>query len=158
MKVVIVNSGHPAYTYGLAKGLKKIGVDIQVLVSKGQLYKECFDGSFPIYEFDRNDSYLVKVRKLVMFIKNFNPEVIHFQATFSLIKDSIFSFFLKYLRAKIVYTVHNILPHEKKIYDKFFFNIIYKNLPRIIVHANENKIRLIKEFNLPPNKISVIRM
>jgi glycosyltransferase involved in cell wall biosynthesis len=62
----------------------------------------------------------------------------------------------KFRGAKIVYTVHNVLPHDpKKDYTPIFLNI-YHCVDRLICHTQETADRLVKEFNIRREKIDII--
>ena len=61
------------------------------------------------------------------------------------------------LRGKpVIFTVHNILQHEKShIYDRIS-KIFFKMGDHFIVHSEANMVQLIKDFNISPDKTSVI--
>ena len=93
---------------------------------------------------------------LFHFLKE-NSKIVHFQWVWPNESSLRFLKFLKYLGFKIVYTAHNILPHENKTletiknYEKW-----YKTVDKIIVHSQNNKKEIISIFNLDENKIAVI--
>lgn len=66
-------------------------------------------------------------------------------------------FLLKYFsQAKVFLTVHNVLPHEHRVFDKSMCKMIYGISDRLIVHSEGMKRDLIDIFNIPSDKISVI--
>lgn len=103
-------------------------------------------------------SYFVSQIILLSLIYNFKPKVVHFQ-WFKIY--SLDLFLLKFIRffsseTKIIYTAHNILPHDSK--DKFFnvFKNIYNTIDGIIVHDINTKLSLTKKFNINDSKVNVI--
>jgi len=103
-------------------------------------------------------SYLVSQLKLLFILKNNNPDIIHFQWFKIPILDYLFLKIIKKIssKSKIVFTAHNILPHDtgnkyKNIYEK-----IYKLVDGIIVHTKKTKDELYKNFYVNRDKINVI--
>lgn len=86
------------------------------------------------------------------------PDIIHIQwfklPTFdhTLIKT------LKRLlpKCKVVYTAHNILPHDTNDKFRHVFNKIYKTVDHIITHSDISKTELLNDFEINQHKISVI--
>lgn len=74
-------------------------------------------------------------------IKTDMPDVIHFQGSLPF-ADWLFSrFIFKYGQKrgiKILYTAHNVLPHEQKPIHNKIYSYIYKQADAIIVHSKEN--------------------
>lgn len=61
-----------------------------------------------------------------------------------------------FAKKKVVLTCHNIQPHESTIFDKVFTKAIFSKVDHFVVHAKENKTRLIKEFGIKEDNISII--
>lgn len=134
-----------------------------------ELYNEGFKVIFPIKLKKR--AFLFQISRNVL---NLNTKIIHMHwvegyAGFSsknrikaLIKSLTFIidvYILKYLlRAKIVWTIHNLYSHEcaypkiEKVIKKFFS----KKVNAIICQCNYAKKKFIKEFGAPENKIHLI--
>lgn len=103
-------------------------------------------------------SYVNSQRKLLSEIKKARPAVCHFQ-WFKI--PFVELRLLKKIRrvspqTKIVFTAHNVLPHDsgakyEKIYEK-----VYHSVDKIIVHAVVTKDEIVAQFNVLPEKISVI--
>jgi len=62
----------------------------------------------------------------------------------------------RFSRASVVITVHNVLPHENRFFDKALCNIVYHLSDRLVVHSKKMKNDLIYMFNVSPEKVSVI--
>lgn len=67
-----------------------------------------------------------------------------------LILNQIFS------KKPVVITCHNIEPHESTIFDNIFTKAVFSKVDRFIVHASQNKERLIKDYNIKKENIYVI--
>jgi glycosyltransferase involved in cell wall biosynthesis len=88
------------------------------------------------------------------------PDVIHVQFI-PLVQHRLHFelWFLKLARArgvKIVYTVHNILPHERSDGDEAIFRRVYALVDRFICHDASAKAQLVDKFQVSPENISVI--
>lgn len=87
------------------------------------------------------------------------PDIIHVQWLPMLPVNSFeiwFIKFFKFLGIKLVYTVHDILPHDS---GRKYFGIYYKayNLMDLVIcHTMETRDTLELDFNLPSDKINVI--
>lgn len=102
-------------------------------------------------------SYLFSYMLLLFFLLYKRPHVIHVQWLRIPTFDYYFFLFIKrILHCGIVFTAHNVLPHDtgnrfKKAYAKF-----YKMADRIIVHTNDTRNELLSKFQVPCDKIDVI--
>lgn len=64
---------------------------------------------------------------------------------------------LKYFsKVSVFLTVHNVLPHEKRFFDKGLCSIIYRLSDRLVVHSEQMQKDLIDIFGIYSEKISVI--
>jgi glycosyltransferase involved in cell wall biosynthesis len=87
------------------------------------------------------------------------PDVLHIQ-WIPLVQKLPFDFwFMKFVRKcgiKIVYTVHNVLPHDTG--DKFrrVYQRVYSEADALICHNKEAKSQLEREFSIPPGRIWTI--
>lgn len=101
-------------------------------------------------------SYISTQRKLFALIKKERPQVVHFQwlkipaYDYKLLKRT------KKLGIKVVFTAHNILPHESG--DKYagIYEKIYALVDIVIVHSEKTKNELIQKYDLPQQKIRVV--
>ena len=62
----------------------------------------------------------------------------------------------KAMGAKVVHTVHNVLPMETGLKYRGVFREIYHLADRVICHTEQSKTRLTEEFEVPRGKVSVI--
>lgn len=101
-------------------------------------------------------SYLRSLVKLVYLLKKEEPEVLHIQWWKQWNIDYFFlSIYKRYVK-QIVFTAHNLVPHDsgKRMKNKCIK--YYNRVNKIIVHDNNSKDELIKEFGIVGNKIRVI--
>ena len=118
-----------------------------------------------IYTYNRyNNKYLksffyaVNTLKLLWYIFTIRPDIIHIQwlklPYFDIIWLNFIKLFIK--KSKIVYTAHNILPHDsgKRYYN--IFKYIYFLVNGIIVHSQYTYNELINDFNIDTIKVRVI--
>ena len=102
-------------------------------------------------------SYLFSLWKIFKLVKNARPEIIHIQWLKIHVFDSWFYLFLqKRFGAKIVFTAHNILPHDTgekyaKVYGKF-----YNKVDAIIVHDKCTHNQLCTKFGVPVDHVHVL--
>jgi glycosyltransferase involved in cell wall biosynthesis len=105
----------------------------------------------------RTISYLNSLRYSVKYIVKQMPDIVHIQWLKVPRIDTLFLNKIKKENIPIVYTVHNILPHDSG--NKYFkiFKHIYQNIAdRLIVHTTETKRNLIDDFDIEEKKIVVI--
>jgi glycosyltransferase involved in cell wall biosynthesis len=63
---------------------------------------------------------------------------------------------MKLSGVRLVYTAHNVLPHETSKTDRFMYALIYKSAHHIIVHSDYIKEKLVSKFNIRPEKVHVV--
>jgi glycosyltransferase involved in cell wall biosynthesis len=78
------------------------------------------------------------------------------QHGFVLIPLMIFLKFWFRSRAKICLTVHNVLPHEKRLFDRLFSRYAFRFSDRLLVHAERLRDQAVHEFRESSRKIAVI--
>jgi glycosyltransferase involved in cell wall biosynthesis len=87
------------------------------------------------------------------------PDIIHVQWT-PLVKKVPFELWLlkfaKRLGIKLVYTVHNLLPHDSGTRFLSLFKRTYSEMDALICHTEEAKNHLVHEFLVDPQRIWVI--
>lgn len=83
------------------------------------------------------------------------PDIYHFQWP-PLPMVDLFTFKILQQKAPVVFTAHNVLPHEESLHDKFIRGLLYRNVDRIIVHTKSSKEKLVNQFQIPSNRINTI--
>jgi glycosyltransferase involved in cell wall biosynthesis len=64
--------------------------------------------------------------------------------------------FFKFRRKPIVFTIHNVLPHERSPVYLAISKLLFSFSDHFIVHSKLNKQQLIKHYGTDPSKISLI--
>ncbi len=104
-------------------------------------------------------SYLTSQFSLIILFFKHRPKVVHFQWLKQPVLDYLVIKVFKLIKrdVKIVFTAHNILPHNSGRKYLKIFKKIYNFIDKIIVHDKNSKNRLQKMFLLEIDKIEVIK-
>ena len=95
--------------------------------------------------------------KISLFCLLRNPHIIHFQCFLERKHDFYFMKFLKFLRFNIIYTAHELLPHDSNSFrDQNIYKKIYQIPDKIIVHSENDKREIVCKFQVDLDKVSVI--
>ncbi|HEY6376675.1 MAG TPA: glycosyltransferase family 4 protein [Edaphobacter sp.] len=168
----------PYYTAYLSKALLKEHVDVTVGSISYYLDPGCFSsrgiqvdpgllnvvGKFQLPRILRRILKLIEasinLAALTIRFLASTPDVIHVQYL-PMIKwrvplDLWFLEFCQKRGAKIVLTVHDLLPHDTGEIYKQTFHSLYRKVDKIICHSDHIRTRLGAEFSVPEEKIAVI--
>ena len=97
---------------------------------------------------------LFTVFEIIKQIKTFNPDVIHFQ-----VSSPVLCLFFPFLRGyPLVGTFHDVKLHlgEERLSNRILYNRGRRYMNQIIVHGEKLKEQMIKEYNLPDEKVHAI--
>jgi D-inositol-3-phosphate glycosyltransferase len=166
MKVLMIDSlvGND-YSICLCNSLKNAGIDVYLTATEDR--KISVSTNFTLLHWAptkgqhkskgrKSVEYLQYHIRLLNFIFKNNINVIHYQFFRRYLFDSLFFLFLKLLNRKLVFTAHNIMPHENRKFHYLLNSIIYKYSNKIIVHSNFVKNILKEKFQFDYSKIAVI--
>lgn len=67
--------------------------------------------------------------------------------------------FLRYLfrsQAKVFLTVHNVQPHESRLFDRWLSRAAFQLSDRLLVHAEKLRDEVVEHFDQPHGKVTVI--
>jgi glycosyltransferase involved in cell wall biosynthesis len=168
----------PYYTAYLSRALLSEGVAVQVGSISYYLDRDCFQarglkpdpglldvvGKFHIPKRPRRilklaEALLNMAALSIRFLPS-PPDIIHVQYLpmfqWKIPFDLWFVSFYQRRGSKIVLTVHDILPHDTAETHKKLFHDLYHRADALICHSDSIKTRLISEFGIQPEKISVI--
>jgi glycosyltransferase involved in cell wall biosynthesis len=165
MRVIIVDSliGND-YTINLCRGLQEVVTDLTLILPQNRKYEPLKNTKVKLWAPSKDSSvnkirksidYIVYLFRLFVFIRLGRKCIVHFQF-FRRKSDIYFVRLLRIWGIKVVYTAHNVLPHEKTRFDKFRAKVLYKSAGAIIVHSNFIREKLIKEFPTSAAKIHVV--
>lgn len=114
-----------------------------------------------IYRQDMNSivkllSYLCSLINLLFILKKERPDVLHIQWWKQWNLDySFLSIYKRYVK-QIVFTAHNLVPHDSGEQMKVKCMKYYDKVDKIIVHDNNSRKELVRDFKVLENKIAVI--
>lgn len=101
-------------------------------------------------------SYAWSILRLWIDVIVERPDIIHVQWIRFWIVDYLFARLAGKMGARLIFTAHNVLPHEQKSSDEKHFRKYYQLVDRIIVHSGKTRQELVGLFGLPEEKIRVI--
>lgn len=150
------------YDYSLLKGMK----NYHIIYCCNKLYDApSLDNVafLPIFSYRQEMnpimkiiSYLGSLLKLVLILKSERPDVLHIQWWKQWNLDYFFlSIYKKYV-GQIVFTAHNLVPHNTGKSMKAKCIKYYQKVDKIIVHDRNSKNELIRDFCVDEKKIGVI--
>lgn len=152
------------YDYNLLKNLPH---ETEIIFCGSFLYNQPIPKNvkfIPVFRYNKLQnnifkllSYWFSIIRLFMLVCKMKPDVVHIQWIRCFILDYLFLNLLKYKGIRIVYTAHNVLPHNSGNKYRNQFNKYYHKLDAIIVHSLISKQEIIDLFNVDETKIHVIR-
>lgn len=166
MKILMVDSlvGND-YTIWLCRGLARTGHDIQLvtIADRSDLHDEPFtvlakspSKSKSISKFIKLWQYVYYLGWLMIYILRSQPNIVHFQFFRRPRIESLYFPLIKLITSHLVYTAHNILPHDHNVFDYYLRYPVYKSASTIIVHTEKIKTDLQQTYQLDVDKIQVI--
>ena len=128
--------------------------------NKNIRYKKLFKYNNKRSNLSKAISYILSYFHLFFYIAIYRPQIIHLQWLRIPTFDYYYFKMVKSLfKSKLVYTAHNLLPHDDSsernldiIYGRF-----YLLADRIIVHTHDTKKEMTRIFHVPAESIEVIR-
>lgn len=101
-------------------------------------------------------SYVLSLIKIFFLVRSVKPDIVHIQWWRVWFVDYLMLSILKKYCNSIVFTAHNITPHDSG--DVFHLKLkkYYQRVDKIIVHAARSKKELVISFGINPGKIYVI--
>lgn len=169
----------PYYTAYLSRALLSVGVNVQVGSITYYLDRECFRGravkldpgcSDVVGRFARLPKVLRRALKLAEGLLNLvaltirfavhPPDIVHVQFLPMLrSRVPVDLWFVRFCRgrgARIVLTVHDLLPHDTAERFKDLYAKLYARMDALICHSDHIKARLESEFGIASDKIYAI--
>jgi glycosyltransferase involved in cell wall biosynthesis len=148
------------YTFNLCQELARTGLEVVQLSTKENELADHERDFKMIGVFDQQQKYFTKWFLILKYIIISKADVFHMQNLITARKDFLFFMLLKILPVKVVYTAHNVLPHDLHERDafgmKFVFQCIYRCVDGIITHSERDKAEIASIFTIDPGKIRTI--
>ncbi|WP_297678215.1 glycosyltransferase family 4 protein [uncultured Bacteroides sp.] len=101
-------------------------------------------------------SYILSILRVIAIVREIRPDVIHIQWWRLWIVDYVALYFYKRYCNCVVFTAHNVMPHDSGLRYKKKCSDYYNRVDKLIVHVNRTKEQLVKDFCIPAEKIFVI--
>lgn len=165
MKVLMIEiggwGGIAHYTYNLCQALADKEAEV-VLFTNAEYELDEFPRNFSLKKIINNSwPYFKKVRALVKAVNSEKADIVHFQSIFTARRDWVWFLLLRLFgAAAVVFTAHNVLPHEEEEAKTkgvaFSLGQIYRSSNAIVVHTKESKVNLINKFGIKKDKVNVI--
>ncbi len=147
--------------------LRDIDMDIHYFCSKQYdfevnpriSYRKVFSYNKMEHNWQKAISYVWSWMLILVFILRLQPKVVHIQWFRIPRFDYFIVCILRYIfKIKVVYTAHNILPHQGNEHASAkTFRKAYHAFDRVIVHSQTTKDELVTLFNIDARKVKVIR-
>ena len=166
MKILMIDSlvGND-YSVCLCTGLSNTGLDVRLLTPENKQVSGRVN--FKVLRWApskvRGESKTAKLIKFLEYhlqilisIKNKEIDIIHYQFFRHQFFECIFIIILRQLGIPVVFTAHNVMPHEKSRQVYTLNKMVYKYSKAIIVHSEYIKKTLVANFNINEEKIAVI--
>lgn len=168
MKVLLLNQipeVNNKYTFSLARGLKESGINVKVCgieTDDVSSYSDIpFKGLFESYSVINNplkkvDSYRKSWNRTFNYCVSNKFDIVHVQWYIFSPLDCYYHNKLRKNGIKVVATIHDLIPFDKKPYDIYYLKKIYSKANAVITQAQKNIDTLKQDFGVKEEKITYI--
>lgn len=168
MRVIMIDAlvGND-YSICLCSALHAVGVNVELITPDNRVINLPID--FPVRHWmptkdptrgktGKSIRYFGYLARLIAYVvkNNRGRQIVHFQFFRSERIESLLFPLLRLLGVKLVFTAHNILPHENSRVDYLLRFVVYGSAKAIIVHSEYIKNKLAKDFRIDREKIKVV--
>lgn len=148
--------GIHSYAHALCNALVDEPLDL-VLLTNEKYELADRPGRFRRLQVLKRESYLRTLAKVGRLLVREKTDILHVQSLISQRKDLILLLLCRLLHIRLVLTVHNILPHEVRPFERVLYFLYYRLADALIVHSRANGDRLLEQVpDLDGQKIRVI--
>lgn len=168
MKVLLVDQiakVNYKYTFPLANGLEKQGVEVCLAIDQKLENENCACRKIHLFNTDEKKigklskffNYINSYLAIMKLIKKGKFDILHTEwYSFSPIDYLFIKLIKKRFAIRYVATVHDILPFNQKFYDMYFHKKLYFLADSIILQAPSNIDRFKKSFPNLKEKVAMI--
>lgn len=156
-KVLMLESGGwggiHQYAHALANALTDAGVEVVLLTAERYELQDrpC---RFRRFQVLRRENYLVTLVRIARILQRERPAVVHLQSLVSQRKDLLLLLLFRLWGARLVMTVHNLLPHEVRWGERRLYLLYYRLVEATILHSERNRQDLLAlEPRLNPARV-----
>ncbi|HQP97764.1 MAG TPA: glycosyltransferase family 4 protein [bacterium] len=146
------------YTYSLAREMVNLGLEVVVATSENWEFRDQVSGIIPCLCFRAYRTNPGKVRAALEEFITEQTLAIHWQSTTHPCLLWLLQIFIRngVSEKPWVFTVHNVLPHEARKLDRFFYSRIYDRMQGLIFHGRTSRARFESTFSLKNRRWAVI--
>ncbi|MCD8179533.1 MAG: glycosyltransferase family 4 protein [Tannerellaceae bacterium] len=168
MRILLLNQipeVNNKYTFSLARALLRQNVDIVVCGIEDDNVSAYADVPYfaGFRSYSKEKGYLRKVlsyqkswERIVQYCKDEKMDIVHVQWYIFSPLDWMYHQKLRKMGIRIVTTIHDLLPFNKRFYDFYFHKKIYSHADKVINQARSNEQILQKDFAVPAGRVSYI--
>ena len=109
---------------------------------------------------DRSRSWLEQWRTIFGTLRDHEIDLLHVQSIITARKDVAPMALMRTRPCRVVYTVHNVLPHDEVERNApgmvLAHRLIYRSVDALITHTRGDREELVRDFGIRPEKITSI--
>ena len=166
MKILMIDSlVNNDYTFWLCRGLSKAQHEVELVTVKNRANNT--DEPFVVLPVSPNKGgagnkfvklleYILYLVWLFFHIARSRADVVHFQFFRRERIECLYFPFIRLLSQKLIFTAHNIIPHEHTKLDIYLRYLVYKSATKIIVHTPSIKQAMLEMFSISEEKVFVV--
>ena len=148
--------GWAQYTFSLLCALSEAGVE-PVLATNAEWELDRVPRAFEVRRVThQGQGYAAAVSAILGAARATEPAVVHVQSLVSTRKDAALFFLLRRSGLPVVFTAHNVVPHEGTAWDRLGHRLMYGLADRVIVHSEASRARLLALHRGARTRIRVI--
>ena len=154
---------NPTYPTDLCNALTELGLDVVFVTSRD--YQHASRARFRVRAVappSVRGRYLTKaadecryVALAAKLVHQWRPDVVHIQFPRARIEILALAA-LRLTRTPVVWTAHNVMPHDPRRLDWLYYRATYRLVDGLIVHTNQARDLLLHRFPIWPEVVSVI--
>lgn len=148
LRILVLESGGwggiHQYAHALCNALAGCEVELALLTTE-QYELEDRPCRFERMRVLRREGYARTLVRVWRVLRDFKPDIFHVQTFIAPRKDLALLLLCRILGIKVVLTVHNILPHEVRPFERGLYFLYYRLAQGLILHSQLNCQRLRQE-------------
>ena len=155
----------PVLGYGtdLCNALTDRGVDVVLVTARGYQHQRRARFRFvAVAPESGTGRYLAKLASeleyvgvILKMLLRWRPDVVHFQ-WFRLRVELLLLAAIRAFGVRVVWTAHNVLPHELRRGDIVLHRVLYRLASHVITHTKQGAQSLTSSFGVSPKRIHVV--
>jgi glycosyltransferase involved in cell wall biosynthesis len=141
------------YVHALGLGLHELGCEVELVTG---LRDELESWPMPFAKSACLGAGLSGWRCLMRKVRDFKPDVVHFQWVGQPLMASLFALWAKRQGVGVVYTPHNLLPHRMRWLSAPFFHLFYRLADKIVARDAHLAWGLEEMLGVGPERIAAM--